>query len=130
MIPTSNRLLVDSNTKKRKRAESDTENVDLGPEDNHSEEDNALYEESEDDDDFKAHKAKPKAPSKSNPNTGVGPVGKKLRITSVPKPPKTTTRKPRKRKGGGDAFDLTKVTKETKITADNTLFSTCFLALR
>ena len=99
-------------------------------EDHNSEEGDVLDEESEDDEDFKAPKAKSKVPSKPNANIGAGPVGKKLRITNVvPKPPKTTTRKPRKGKGGGDAFDLIKVTRETKITADNSLFSTCFLVL-
>lgn len=99
-------------------------------EDNHSEEGDVLGEESENDEDFKAPKAKSKVPSKPNANIGAGPVGKKLRTTNVvPKPPKTTTRKPRKGKGGGDAFDLIKITKETKITADNSLFSTCFLVL-
>lgn len=132
VIYAPNRLLVDSNTNKRKRAESDTEDVDSGLEDNHSEQEEIFDEENEDEEDFKAPKVKSKAASKSNAKAGAGPAGKKPRTTKnvVPKPPKTTTRKPRKGKGGGDAFDATRITKETKITADNPLFSTCFLVLR
>jgi hypothetical protein len=118
---------VDQSKNKRKRAASDAEDVDSGLEDDLSDPADNQVEDDEGSEDFRAPKAKPKATRKPKTKSGGPPASKKPRKTkvTVPKGAKTTGRKPRKRKGEDDAFDATKITKETKITADNPLFSTC-----
>jgi hypothetical protein len=125
-VITPNGHAVDQSNNKRKRAASDAEDVDSGLEDDLSDPADNQVEEDEGSEDFQAPKAKPKAARKPKAKTGGPPAAKKARKTkaAVPKGAKTTGRKPKKGKGGDDAFDATKITKETKITADNPLFST------
>jgi len=101
--------------------------VDSGLEDDLSDLDDNHVEEDEGSEDFQASKAKPKTPRKPKAKIGGPPANKKPRKTkaAVPKGAKTTGRKPKKGKDGDDAFDAMKIAKETKITADNPLFSTC-----
>ena len=129
-VITPNGHAVDQSKNKRKRAASDAEDVDSGLEDDLSDPADNQVEEDEGSEDFQAPKAKPKAARKPKAKTGGPPAAKKARKTkvAVPKGAKTTGRKPKKGKGGDDAFDATKITKETKITADNPLFSTCRMA--
>jgi cohesin complex subunit SA-1/2 len=118
---------VDSSKLKRKRAGSDTEDAVSGLEEDPFDQEDNQEEEGDDGEDFRAPKAKPKTTRKPKAKTGGPPVSKKPRTTKTvsPKGTKTAGRKPRKGKAGDDAFDATKITKETKITADNPLFSTC-----
>lgn len=117
---TTNTVSVDN---KRKRAASDAEDVPSGSEDELSDpEDN----QPEDEMDFETPKSKPKPSRKGKGKIGGPPANKKPRTTkTTTKGPKTAGRKPRKGKAEGDAFDAAKITKETKIAADNPLFSTC-----
>jgi hypothetical protein len=113
---------VDDN-KKRKRNDSDTED-DLQ---DITDIDDVQPVDGDDNDpqvDFDASKSKPTKGRRGKPPKGA-PAAKKPRTTKVPVPkaPKTTTRKPRKPKADRDAFDPAKIAKDTKISADNPLFS-------
>ena len=77
------------------------------------------------------HAPKPKtAPrkgkSKMSAKTKGPPPAKKPRVAKATgsKPPKTTARRSRKPKEGDDTYDAVQVAKDTKIAADNPLFST------
>lgn len=123
---TFNGFPVDSNLNKRRRGGSDTEDAVSGLESNHSDQEDGQEEGDDDEEDFKAPKSKPKVAStarKSKAKTRGPSPAKKPRMTktAVPKPP----RKPRKGKAGADAFDSNNISKDTKITADNPLFSAC-----
>jgi hypothetical protein len=108
---------------KRKRNDSDTEDDlqditdidDVQPVDGDDNDDQV---------DRDASKSKPTKARRGRPPKGA-PAAKKPRTTKVPVPkaPKTTTRKPKKPKADQDAFDPTKVAKNTKVNADNPLFS-------
>jgi cohesin complex subunit SA-1/2 len=125
-IPT-NVPAVDNSKHKRKRAASDTEDAVSGLEEDPFDQDNDQEEDDGGGEDFRAPKPKPKTTRKPKAKTGGPPASKKPRTakTAIPKGPKTTGRKPKKGKSEDDAFDPTKITKETKITADNPLFSAC-----
>lgn len=131
--------------RKRKHAETETEDNGLtsGLDDvDHADDDAASVAggederdgvEEEDGEEYHAPKPKPtgsarKAKAKNPAAKPKGPPpAKKQRVTkaAVPKAPKAATRKGRKLKEGDDAtFDLDQVAKDTKINADNPLFST------
>lgn len=86
--------------------------------------------------DYRAPKPKP-APRKGKTKTSKAkgpPPPKKPRVAKATgSKPKTTVRRGRKLKEGDDAYDAAQVAKDTKIAADNPLFSmyltqyTCFL---
>jgi cohesin complex subunit SA-1/2 len=67
-----------------------------------------------------------KAKSKMGAKAKGPPPTKKPRVAKVTgtKPAKTTVRRARKPKEGDDAYDAAQVAKDTKIAADNPLFST------
>lgn len=116
---------VDSTLNKRRRG-SDTEDAISGLESNLSDEEDDQNDGDDDEEDFKAPKSKPKVAStarRSKAKVGGPSPAKKPRTikTTIPKTP----RKPRKGKAGTDAFDPTKLSKDTKIVADNPLFSAC-----
>lgn len=62
---------------------------------------------------------------KSSPKKKAGPPAKKPRTerATIPKTSKLSTRKGRKPKEGEDSYDAEQVAKDTKISADNPLFS-------
>jgi cohesin complex subunit SA-1/2 len=115
---------IDNSRRKRKRAESNADDAVLGLEEDPFDRDDE-QEVDDDGEDYPAPKAKPKTARKPKAPRGP-PAVKKPRTakSAVPKPPKAVGRKPRKGKAGDDAFDAAKITKETKINADNPLFST------
>lgn len=77
-------------------------------------------------------KASPrKGKSKTTAKTKGPPPAKKPRVAKATgsKPVKTTVRRGRKHKEGDDAYDAAQVAKDTKIAADNPLFSVFFFTL-
>ena len=79
-------------------------------------------------DDYRAPKLKAaprRAKSKATAKTKGPPPAKKPRVAKATgSKPKTATRRGRKPKEGENAYDAAQVAKDTKITADNPLFST------
>ena len=73
----------------------------------------------------KATTAGRKGKAKSTPKKKAGPPAKKPRTekAAMSKTLKTSTRKGRKAKEGEDTYDPEQVAKDTKISADNPLFS-------
>ncbi|KAF8062324.1 hypothetical protein FPV67DRAFT_1508040 [Lyophyllum atratum] len=118
---------------KRKRHDSDTEGDPIEGRDLEDEENGAGDGEDDGDDeeeDYRAPKTKipaKKGQAKTTTTKAKGPPPtKKPRVAKAPaeKPAKsTTTRRGRKPKEGGDAYDAVQVAKDTKITADNPLFN-------
>jgi hypothetical protein len=73
---------------------------------------------------LKATSAARKGKGRASPKRKGPPPAKKIKITKVPGPkPAKPTRKSRKHKDGDDSFDAAQVAKDTKMTADNPLFS-------
>lgn len=115
---------------KRKRTETDAEDdvpdEQLGDDANHASEDD-VDDADDEEEDYRA--PKPKTISKSPSKPASKPKGprpsKKPRVTKaqVQKPTKTTMKRGRKPKEGDDAYDAEQVAKDTKIAADNPLFS-------
>ena len=124
-----NLVASSSTAKKRKHNESDTE--DDTPHATDSEPVERVANDDEDDADqdeeeYKSPKAKPtagrKGKGKSSPKKKAGPPAKKPRAEKATTL-KLATRKGRKLKEGQDTYDPEQVAKDTKISADNPLFS-------
>lgn len=118
-----------SGPKKRKRTSSDTENDAPRPVDPQA----APSDESEEDEDDEAGEEGYEAPKasgtkprrKSSPKPKATPTAKKPRAEKIvaPKPLKVAARRGRKPKEAENAYDADQVAKDTKISADNPLFS-------
>ena len=128
-----NSVASTSAARKRKHNDSDTE--DDTPHATESEGvdkpiDNDESDADQDEEEYQSPKAKAvtavrKAKAKSSPKKKAGPPTKKPRIekAAMSKTLKASTRKGRKPKEGEDAYDPEQVAKDTKISADNPLFS-------
>lgn len=122
-----------ASTRKRKRHDSDTENEppkDKEAEDPQVSDDQGGDDPDEDEEDYDAPKPKQsatarKGKAKALPKAKTAPAAKKPKTFKVPGPKglKSAVRKGRKQNGGDDAYDADQITKDTKITADNPLFS-------
>lgn len=78
-----------------------------------------------DEEDFHGPKPKRQAKSAATPKVKGTPPAKKVRVAKAtgPKTTKAIAKRGRKPKIGEDAYDAAQVAKDTKITADNPLFS-------
>lgn len=112
---------------KRKRPQESDDDVNDGKASEEEEEDAHDGDADEEGEDYRA----PKKPSARKPNANgkstskSKPPVKRPRVakTNLPKPPNATSKRGRKPKGDADAYDAAQVAKDTKITADNPLFS-------
>lgn len=111
-----------STNRKRKRQGSDTENDATGVTDGEDAQEHG-QDDDDDADDANAPKSKAtrKGKAKVSPKTKGAPAAKKPRTNKGQ--PKTMGRRGRKVKEGDDAYDAEQVAKDTKIAADNPLFS-------
>ena len=128
-----NSVAGSSDTRKRKHNDSDTE--DDTPHATESEGvdkpvDNDESDADQEEEEYQSPKAKTttagrKAKAKSSPKKKAGPPAKKPRAekAAMSKMLKASTRKGRKLKEGEDTYDPEQVAKDTKISADNPLFS-------
>ena len=128
-----NSVASTSATRKRKHNDSDTE--DDTPHATDSEGvnkpvDNDESDADQDEEEYQSPKAKVttagrKGKAKSSPKRKAGPPAKKPRTEkgAMSKIVKASTRKGRKPKEGEDTYDPEQVAKDTKISADNPLFS-------
>lgn len=128
-----NSVAGSSDTRKRKHNDSDTE--DDTPHATESEGvdkpvDNDESDADQEEEEYQSPKAKTttagrKAKAKSSPKKKAGPPAKKPRTekAAMSKTLKASTRKGRKLKEGEDTYDPEQVAKDTKISADNPLFS-------
>ncbi|TFK31727.1 hypothetical protein BDQ12DRAFT_93119 [Crucibulum laeve] len=123
-----------SKNKKRKRHDKDTEDDATVASDQEDVPDAQNNEENdgdeEEEEDYHATKPKPtgvmrKGKAKASPKSKGPSPAKKPRTVKPPAPKtvKTATRRGRKPKEGGDAYDADQVAKDTKIAADNPLFN-------
>lgn len=111
-------------TRKRKRADTDTENDAPDPSDADDAEQRDVEQEGDADEEHDEHKTPRgrKANAKSSPKSKSTPVAKKPRGEKS-KLPKPATRRGRQPKEGESVYDAQQVAKDTKISADNPLFS-------
>jgi cohesin complex subunit SA-1/2 len=128
-----NSVANSSGTRKRKHNDSDTE--DDTPHVTDSEGVDKLVDNDEgdadrDEEEYQSPKVKAtsvsrKGKAKSSPKKKTGPSTKKPRTekATMPKTLKASTRRGRKLKEGEDTYDPEQVAKDTKISADNPLFS-------
>ena|SRR6266540_78057 len=114
-------------TRKRKRADTDTENDAPDPSDVDDVEQHDIEREGDVDEEHDVHKTPRgrKAKAKPSPMSKSTPIAKKPRGEKnvMPKFPKPAARRGRQQKGGEDVYDAEQVAKDTKISADNPLFS-------
>ena len=128
-----NSVASTSATRKRKHNDSDTEDDTLHATDSEGVDkpvDNDESDADQDEEEYQSPKAKAttagrKGKVKSSPKKKAGPPVKKPRTEkgAMSKILKTSTRKGRKVKEGEDIYDPEQVAKDTKISADNPLFS-------
>ena len=128
-----NSVASSSAARKRKHNESDTEDDTPHVTDSEGIDKLAVNDEGDadqDEEEYQSPKAKATTASrkgkvKSSPKKKTGPPAKKPRTEKavVPKTLKTSTRKGRKSKEDEDTYDPEQVAKDTKISADNPLFS-------
>ena len=126
---------VASTSAARKRKHNDSDTEDDTPHVTESEDvgipvGNDESDADQDEEDYQSPKAKAttagrKGKVKSSPKKKVGPPAKKPRTekAAMQKTLKASTRKGRKSKEGEDTYDPEQVAKDTKISADNPLFS-------
>ena len=128
-----NSVASTSAPRKRKHNDSDTED-DNTPHVTDSEglgkPANIDVDDTDQDEEYKSPKAKGttagrKGKAKSSPKKKAAPLAKKPRAekATIPKTSKPSTRKGRKSKEDEDTYDPEQVAKDTKISADNSLFS-------
>lgn len=114
-------------SRKRKRADTDTENDAPDSSDVDDVEERDIEQEDGADEEHDEHKTPRgrKANAKSSPKGKSTPVAKKPRGEKniLPKLPKPATRRGRQPKEGEGVYDAEQVAKDTKISADNPLFS-------
>ena len=111
-----------STNRKRKRQGSDTENDATGVTDGEDGQEHGQDDDHDADDvDAPKSKATRKGKAKVSPKSKGAPAAKKPRTNKGQ--PKTMGRRGRKAKEGDDAYDAEQVAKDTKISADNPLFS-------
>ncbi|KAF8892974.1 hypothetical protein BD779DRAFT_1609978 [Infundibulicybe gibba] len=111
---------------KRKRKRSDSGSEDDAPDVSEPEDPPVPSDDSSDEgDDEEENQKTPKArkPRAKTAKAKGPPVAKKPRIVKAPAASKPTAKRGRKVKEGDDAFDATRVAKDTKISADNPLFN-------
>ena len=128
-----NSVAGSSTAKKRKHADSDTEDDTPHVTDSEGVDkfvENDAGDADQDNEEYQSPKAKAttagrKGKGKSPPKKKTGPPTKKSRTekATMSKTLKPSTRKGRKWKEGGDTYDPEQVAKDTKISADNPLFS-------